>query len=80
MDKLVAIILISASLSGCAAFENYQFGDATKTAVKVATNVVSHKEAYCAETDPDARNLLISKIRLLEPNYDGICGDNNVDG
>ncbi len=79
MDKLVATILISASLSSCAVPENYRFGDVTKTAVNVATTVVSSKEAYCEETNPEARNLLISKIRLVEPEYDGVCGDNNVD-
>ncbi len=76
--NVFGFILITCLLTtGCGTIlpENYKFGDGTKAAVKAASTIVSSKKAYCEETDPEARELLIKAIRLADPDYKGVCKD-----
>lgn len=72
MNKLIIAILILLS-SSCKTLENYEFGDVTRTAVSVANQVISLKAEYCAEINTEARVTLLYAVRLLDPDYDGVC-------
>jgi len=71
--KKLTILLILILLSSCAALENYEFGDITRTVVSAASQVLALKAEYCAEINTEARATLLYTVRLLDPSYDGIC-------
>lgn len=72
MKKLIFVVLILL-LSGCETLKNYEVGDIARTAVSVASQVISLKLEYCAENNTDARAALLSMIKLLDSSYDGVC-------
>lgn len=70
MRYLIIVIFL---LSGCA---NYEFGDATKAAWGAAGKIVQMKRDYCSEQNTEQRDLLLSAIKLADPDYDGVCKEN----
>ncbi len=68
MKYLLIIVLLL--ISGCA---NYQFGDATRTALSTAGKVVALKIEYCATENLESRAVILATIRAVDPSYDGVC-------
>lgn len=72
--KPLALALAAAAcVASCTALENYQFGDVTRTALSAAEKVITLKAQYCASTNAEARELLLNSIRLVDPEYKGVC-------
>lgn len=80
MKNFERVLLLTAtvgtvSLIGCATLENYEFGDATAKALEVGGKVIKLKRDYCSAQNEDTREMLLGAIRLADPDYDGLCGD-----
>lgn len=67
------VIMATLLITSCA---NYEFGDATKAAWSAAGKIVQLKRDYCSEQVAEQRELLLSAIKLADPDYDGLCKEN----
>ena len=72
MKKLLAPLAV-ACMTACAALESYEFGDATRAALKTAEKVNALKAEYCSAPNGPSRELILETIRHLEPEYPGVC-------
>lgn len=63
---------IAATVSGCSIVDDYEFGDG----MRAVSKVVNMKKNYCSDTNGESRELLLTAIRLADPDYDGVCDHN----
>ena len=66
------LIILTLLLASCA---NYQFGDGTRAALSAASKIITLKRDYCSSDSDASRELLLSTIRLVDPDYNGVCDD-----
>ncbi len=68
------LIILTLLLSGCA---GYEFGDGTRAALSAASKIITLKRDYCASDSEETRALILSTIRLADPDYNGVCENDN---
>lgn len=73
MKNVILMAALALCMGACTALENYQFGDVTRTALHAAEKVITLKAQYCASDNAEAREVLLRSIRLVEPDYLGVC-------
>lgn len=73
MKITIIAVLLMTMISGCKTMDNYEFGDVTKTALNAANKIIQLKAEYCAETNQLERQMILTTIRLVDADYDGVC-------
>lgn len=72
MRILISIIVIL--LSACSSLpEDYEFGDGTRAALDAASKIIKLKQNYCSADSEETRELILTTIKLADPDYKGLC-------
>lgn len=73
MKTLLAVLALAGCVTACTALENYQFGDITRAALETAAQVNALKADYCSTPNGPSRDLILTTIRRVDPEYVGVC-------